>query len=279
MKSILLIGQSNMAGRGYLNDVSPVLDERIMVLKNGRWQMMDEPIHSDRSVAGVGLAASFAKLWLDDHPYETIGLIPCADGGTSMDDWAPEGILARHAITEAQFAQETSEIIGILWHQGESDSFNQQYKTYASKLKTLIDHFRNTLKIPEVPFVLGLLPDFLGKSAFGQSAVEYKEINEALQQTAEEKDNCYYVTAEGLTSNPDAIHINAISQRLFGIRYYQAFAKSEHVVHPLPEETQADILLYKQEQTKNEELYMLVAQFSKNEIIYEKFIKSMKELQ
>lgn len=279
MKSILLIGQSNMAGRGYLNDVSPVLDERIMVLKNGRWQMMDEPIHSDRSVAGVGLAASFAKLWLDDHPYETIGLIPCADGGTSMDDWAPEGILARHAITEAQFAQETSEIIGILWHQGESDSFNQQYKTYASKLKTLIDHFRNTLKIPEVPFVLGLLPDFLGKSAFGQSAVEYKEINEALQQTAEEKDNCYYVTAEGLTSNPDAIHINAISQRLFGIRYYQAFAKSEHVVHPLPEETQADILLYKQEQTKNEELYMLVAQFSKNEITYEKFIKSMKELQ
>ncbi|RIM95331.1 sialate O-acetylesterase, partial [Staphylococcus shinii] len=34
-----------------------------------------------------------------------------------------------------------------------------------------------------------------------------------------------------------------------------------------------------QEQTKNEELYMLVAQFSKNEITYENFIKSMKELQ
>ena len=67
MKSILLIGQSNMAGRGYLEDVSPILDERIMVLKNGRWQMMDEPIHCDRSVAGVGPAASFAKLWLDDH--------------------------------------------------------------------------------------------------------------------------------------------------------------------------------------------------------------------
>ncbi len=49
--------------------------------------MMDEPIHSDRSVAGVGPAASFAKLWLDDHPNESIGLIPCADGGTSIDDW------------------------------------------------------------------------------------------------------------------------------------------------------------------------------------------------
>ncbi len=268
-----------MAGRGYLEDVSPILDERIMVLKNGRWQMMDEPIHSDRSVAGVGPAASFAKLWLDDHPNESIGLIPCADGGTSIDDWNPEGVLARHAITEAQFAQETSEIIGILWHQGESDSLNQQYQTYASKLSGLIDHFRTTLNIHEVPFVLGLLPDFLGKSAFGQSAIEYKEINEALQQTAEEKDNCYYVTAAGLTSNSDAIHINAVSQRRFGMRYYQAFSKCEHVIHPLSAETQADTLLYKQEHTKNEQMYMLVAQFSKNEITYEKFIEGMGELQ
>ena len=279
MKSILLIGQSNMVGRGYLEDVSPILNERIMVLKNGRWQMMDEPIHCDRSVAGVGPAASFAKLWLDDHPNESIGLIPCADGGTSIDDWNPEGVLARHAITEAQFAQETSEIIGILWHQGESDSLNQQYQTYASKLSELIDHFRTTLNVPEVPFVLGLLPDFLGESAFGQSAIEYKEINEALQQTAKEKDNCYYVTAEGLTSNSDAIHINAVSQRRFGMRYYQAFSKCDHVIHPLPAETQADTLLYKQEHTKNEQMYMLVAQFSKNEITYEKFIEGMGELQ
>ncbi len=39
MKSILLIGQSNMAGRGYLEDVSPILDERIMVLK---WQVAND---------------------------------------------------------------------------------------------------------------------------------------------------------------------------------------------------------------------------------------------
>ncbi|MGO3498251.1 MAG: sialate O-acetylesterase, partial [Staphylococcus equorum] len=51
MKSILLIGQSNMAGRGFIDSVKPIVDERIQVLKNGRWQMMDEPIHSDRSVA------------------------------------------------------------------------------------------------------------------------------------------------------------------------------------------------------------------------------------
>ncbi|CFO31125.1 Uncharacterised protein [Staphylococcus aureus] len=63
------------------------------------------------------------------------------------------------------------------------------------------------------------------------------------------------------------------------MRYYQAFSKCDHVIHPLSAETQADTLLYKQEHTKNEQMYMLVAQFSKNEITYEKFIEGMGELQ
>ena len=45
MKSVLLIGQSNMAGRGFTHEVPPIYNERIMMLRNGRWQMMTEPIH------------------------------------------------------------------------------------------------------------------------------------------------------------------------------------------------------------------------------------------
>ena len=44
MKSILLVGQSNMAGRGFMTEVEPIINERIKVLKNGRWQFMEEPI-------------------------------------------------------------------------------------------------------------------------------------------------------------------------------------------------------------------------------------------
>ena len=76
--SFLLIGQSNMAGRGFLHEVQPIRDARIKVLRNGRWQTMWEPIHFDRPFAGIGLGASFAKRWLEDHPGEEIGLIPCA---------------------------------------------------------------------------------------------------------------------------------------------------------------------------------------------------------
>jgi hypothetical protein len=37
VKSFLMIGQSNMAGRGYLHEVKPIVNERIVMLRNGRW--------------------------------------------------------------------------------------------------------------------------------------------------------------------------------------------------------------------------------------------------
>ena len=72
MKSILLVGQSNMAGRGYLDAVPTVYNENAFMLRNGRWQLMTEPIHFDRSVAGIGPAGAFAALWCHDHPGEQI---------------------------------------------------------------------------------------------------------------------------------------------------------------------------------------------------------------
>lgn len=88
-----MLGQSNMAGRGFLNEVDPIYNEKIKMLRNGQWQMMTEPINYDRPVSGVGLAASFADAWSKAHPDEEIGLIPCAEGGSSLNDWHPEGIL------------------------------------------------------------------------------------------------------------------------------------------------------------------------------------------
>ena len=63
MKSVLLIGQSNMEGCGFLHEVKQICNENIFMLRNGRWQMMAEPIHFDRAVSGVGPAASFAQAW------------------------------------------------------------------------------------------------------------------------------------------------------------------------------------------------------------------------
>ena len=98
MHSFLMIGQSNMAGRGYLKDVKQIYDEQVKTLINGRWHTMTEPINFDRPTSGVSLAASFAASWRLTNMNDQIGLIPCADGGSSLDDWAIDGALFENAI-------------------------------------------------------------------------------------------------------------------------------------------------------------------------------------
>ena len=224
MKSILLIGQSNMAGRGALKDVAPIINENIYMLRNGRFQMMVEPLHNDRPNAGIGPAASFALAWMADHPGESVGLIPCAEGGSAIDEWMPGTPLFRHAVNEARFALENGEISAVLWHQGENDSLNNLYLSYGEKLETIFEALRQELGLQDTPFLVGGLPDFLGQFGYGLYAPQYKEINQVLSDFAATHENCYFVPAEGLTPNPDGIHIDADSQRAFGLRYYDVLA-------------------------------------------------------
>ncbi|WP_071394805.1 sialate O-acetylesterase [Bacillus tuaregi] len=278
MKSILLIGQSNMAGRGFIEDVPPIYNENIQMLRNGRWQMMAEPLHFDRHVAGVGPAASFAQAWTEDHPGESIGLIPCAEGGSSIDEWAMDGILTRHAISEAAFAMETSELVGILWHQGESDSYGERYKTYEGKLRSLLKHLREELKAPDIPIIIGELGHYLGEVGFGKSAVEYKQINQILSNVAHTENNCYFVTAKGLTANPDGIHKDAVSQRKFGLRYYEAFSKRKHVLDPLDRELDWIEKEAKRVLTKKERIFVQSTKFALGQLSFEEFSNNITKI-
>ncbi|MEI3600233.1 MULTISPECIES: sialate O-acetylesterase [unclassified Oceanobacillus] len=271
MKSILLIGQSNMAGRGFIEDVPPIYNEDINMLRNGRWQMMAEPLNFDRHISGVGPAASFAQAWTEDHPGESIGLIPCAEGGSSIDDWKTDGLLTRHAIAEAKFAMETSELVGILWHQGESDSYGERYKTYEDKLLSIFKHLKEELNAPDIPIIIGELGHYLGEVGFGKSAVEYKQINQILSKVAQTEKNCYFVTAKGLTANPDGIHIDAISQRKFGLRYYEAFSKQKHVFDVLDIEHKWIEKEAQRELTKNERIFVQSTKLALGQLNFEEF--------
>lgn len=262
MKSVLLIGQSNMAGRGFLSEVIPIYNKNIFMLRNGRWQMMTEPIHFDRSVAGVGLAASFAQAWCNENKSEQIGLIPCAEGGSSIDEWNKEGALFRHAVSEAKFAMENSELIAILWHQGESDAHSEKYKNYYQKLNDLVHSIRKELRALEIPFIIGGLGDYLGRSGFGKSCTEYDLINKELRKYAEKNKNCYFVTGEKLYSNPDGIHINAESQRRFGIRYFEAYQTRSDILKPLDNEANTVKELCEREHTIAEKRYIALEQFT-----------------
>lgn len=278
IKSFLMLGQSNMAGRGFIDEVPPIYNERIQMLRNGQWQMMTEPINYDRPVSGVSLAGSFADAWCRENQEDTIGLIPCAEGGSSLDDWAIDKVLFKHAISEAKFAMQTSELVGILWHQGESDSFNGNYKVYYEKLLVIIETLRKELNTPDIPLIIGGLPDFLGKEGFGKNCTEYALVNKELEKFAFEQDNCYFVTAVGLTSNPDGIHIDAVSQRKFGLRYFEAFSKKQHILEQLINENELLELSYSRTYTKTEKMYINSMDFALGKISYDEFMTQVMKI-
>lgn len=271
VKSFLMIGQSNMAGRGFIHEVPPIYNERIQMLRNGRWQMMAEPINYDRPVSGISLAGSFADAWCGENEENMIGLIPCAEGGSTLDEWAVDGALFKHALNESKFAMQNSELSGILWHQGESDSSNGNYKVYYQKLHLIVTALRKELDAPNIPFIIGGLGDFLGKEGFGKHCTEYELVNQELQKFAFEQDDCYFVTATGLTSNPDGIHIDAISQRKFGLRYFEAFNNKQHVLEPLMNENELISLHNVRIHTKAEKMYLLSMDFALGKISFEEF--------
>lgn len=225
MHSFLLIGQSNMAGRGFLREAVEVDTSRIYMLRNGRWQRMFRPINPDRSFSGVSLAERFAECYAAKHD-EKVGLICCADGGTTLEQWMPGSLLYDNAVAQAKLAMRTSSLTGILWHQGESDCTDDRHPLYKEKLLEMLSHLRADLELPDVPVLLGGLGDYLVDCPRPEWEFHnYLIINKALQAVAEASENVGFVSAEGLTPNPDMLHFNAASLYAFGQRYFVEFEK------------------------------------------------------
>lgn len=222
--SFLLIGQSNMAGRGFLDEAREVDNSRLWVLRNGRWQRLYRPVNGDRSFSGVCLAESFAEAYANKYDVD-VGLIPCADGGTSLNQWRVGGLLYDHAVGQARLAQRTSTIAGVLWHQGEGDCGAWSYPTYAERFAPMMQAFRDDLGLHDVPFLVGGLGDFLPGFVNDPNLVNYPYVNEQLRRVAQENERVGFVSAEGLTSNPDSLHFNAASLYEFGLRYFAEFEK------------------------------------------------------
>ena len=227
--SFLLIGQSNMAGRGFLSEAEPLdtKDGRLRVLRNGRWQKMFRPVNPDRSFSGSCLAESFAQCYADDHPDISVGVIPCADGGTSLDQWQEGSLLFDHAVYSAQLAMRTSELVGILWHQGEGDCTPELYPFYFEKITAIMAALRRKLGDETLPIVVGGLGDFLKDCSNYPNLRNYSFVNDELIRFAEQTPYVAFASAEGLGSNPDKLHFHHRALQEFGQRYYEAFRTVE----------------------------------------------------
>lgn len=222
----LLVGQSNMAGRGTVEAEDLSINPRVLTLdKDGRWVVAVDPLHSDKpTMAGVGLGTTFGKVMAEADPEVVIGLIPCAVGGTSISQWQkgadpvqPWGKLYDNAIERAKLALRDGVLMGILWHQGEADASTGGIAAYQERLTKLVADFRTDLDAPDVPFVAGMLGVWDPQRHAGRQA-----FNENLKNLPTWFANAAVVDSTGLEHRGDNTHFNSASLREFGRRYAQA---------------------------------------------------------
>ena len=238
--SVLLIGQSNMAGRGRIADAPSYDTSRMLVLRNGRWMNCFRPVNPDRPFSGYNLAETFADDYLKDHEGVKLGLIPCADGGTTLDQWKEGSLLFDNAIYQARLAMRTSHLVAILWHQGESDSNERVAPVYRQRLEEMIAAFRREPGFDGIPFLVGGLSPDLADWRDGQLVPwQYAPmVTRQLREAAEAGTNLGFVPADGLTN--DHLHFDTAGLIGFGHRYYEVFRTMEDRNRVFGEKPEAD---------------------------------------
>lgn len=224
----LLAGQSNMAGRGTVEDQDRQPHPRVLMFTRDRhWQPAVDPLHFDKPrVVGVGLGRSFAIAVAEAYPEITIGLIPCAAGGSPIDSWQPGGYHDQtkshpydDALSRTRAALQDGVLKGILWHQGESDSRLGRDQVYEQKLHALIARFRDVFDAPRVPFIAGQMGQFAERPWD-----DAKRRVDAVHRTLPKKvPHTAFVSSDGLAHRGDEIHFDSASYRELGRRYAQAY--------------------------------------------------------
>lgn len=231
IKVFILAGQSNMQGFGHLVGVPKLSDERIFDLATGYPLPAVEPLHhwAEHSMPegiGVSLAMPFALDVLKVHPEYKIGFIPAARGGSSLDEWMPGNANFERAMDLYQRAADNVaglEPAGLLWHQGEADSVQQDTaEGYGARFLEMVTAFRARLGVADLPIVAGELGRFLAlNSHYSQHATVVEQTRSAIDSL----DHAAFISSEGLECDGGHTHIDSNSIREFGARYARGYLR------------------------------------------------------
>ncbi|KAI7991221.1 putative carbohydrate esterase [Camellia lanceoleosa] len=231
----ILAGQSNMSGRGGINNVTwdgvvpPQCQPNpaILRLSSGlNWVEASEPLHKDIDVnvtCGVGPGMVFANTVLNNKDSSiggVVGLVPCAIGGTKISEWGRGTPLYNQLVSRASAAlQDGGSIQALLWYQGESDTVSpEDAALYKGRLERFFMDLRDDLQSPLLPIFQVALASGLGPYI--------EKVREA--QLGIDLTNVKCVDAKGLPLEPDRVHLTTQAEVQLGEMLADAF------LHTLP---------------------------------------------
>ncbi len=269
----VLGGQSNMEGVGNLENVQ-TQDDRVHTfdMVQERWQIAQEPLHNmpgavdkihwslarrtDRLMGpaledynknrkkGAGLGLPFAVAYAKASGVP-VGLLPCAHGGTSMDQWDPAkwdkaapgdslyGSMMR------RFEAAGGKVKGMLWYQGESDAGSKSTPLFKAKFENFIAKVREDFANPNLPFYFVQI----GRHVNTQNVEFWNEVQEIQRLTETTVPNTAVFSAVD-SDLDDGIHVSTPDLKRLGFNM-AAWATGKAQRGPRPLEPVVDGSLIK----------------------------------
>jgi hypothetical protein len=223
----IMAGQSNMAGRGFVEPQDTVSNPRILSInKNNEIILAKEPLHFyEPNLTGLDCGLSFGRQLIQDIDRSIkVLLIPTAVGGSSTYQWLGDSLhrnvkLLSNFKQRVEAAKKYGTVKGILWHQGESDTDSSSILGYDERLEKIFTQFRIIVGDVNLPIILGEL------GSFSNNQANWDRINKAIQNYILRDEHAFVVETRDLKSKEDKIHFTSEGQRLMGERMAKKFVE------------------------------------------------------
>ena len=238
----LCFGQSNMEGSAPIEEQDQIGNPRFKMLQTldcenlertkGAWITAVPPLTHCNN--GLSPADYFGRTMVENLPKEiTVGVLNIAVGGcdirmfdkeiykdyldTYKEDWFTEKVVAyeynpyKYFITLAKEAKKKGVIKGILLHQGETNTGDENWPQY---VKTVYDNLISDLELDaeEVPLLAG---ELVHEEQEGLCARH----NEIIQTLPEAIPTAHVISSKGCEVRDDKVHFNSAGVRELGRRY------------------------------------------------------------
>ena len=235
----LAFGQSNMDGAGAIESQDKVgIDERFKVMgavnctgdrihQLGKWTTATPPLV--RCGTGLGISDYFGRTMVEQLPSGIkIGIVPVAISGcdiglfdkvnyasyaASAPSWMKDIINSygdnpyARLVEVAKLAKKEGVIKGIIFHQGETNTNNPEWK---NKVAEVVKNLKKDLQLGDVPFLAGELLASTG-ACCGSHNVEVNKLPSLIP-------NAHVISSADL-QGADPAHFTSASYREFGKRY------------------------------------------------------------
>jgi len=222
----LMAGQSNMAGRGFVEPQDTLPEPRILAInQKNEIVIAKEPLHFyEPTRTGLDCGLSFAKTLLKALPDSiSLLLVPAAVGGSSIQQWLGDSTwrdvkLLTNTKQKIGIVANLGIFKGVLWHQGEANANTiNDIEQHSARLTALVDTFRTITRTKNLPFLLAEL------GSFSKTPELFEQLDQQLLAFNKSDKNSAVIKTGDLTHKGDFIHFSSEAQRLMGERFAEAF--------------------------------------------------------